>query len=226
MGSEYGALVMTAATDVKVSIIPGPGARIEKVFRSEHWAADPETGKIELELPPILDGEPAHIPFRLGWSVDAGLAPFAVVTLECRIAATGEFVVEHGDASVQFGDRRAGPEPQAVKHLTLSKVSLMLHALSRADTSCVQDLLQRINRLQGEVRVSTEYAGVAGDPQVQAAMEMLRLAGNSVSAGTLSLRRACCCLSTATFALAIRELEERRMKPGPRNEGMGFAART
>jgi len=171
MGGELGALLSTAGSDVVLSIRPGEGTHVEKVFRSR--APDRVDGASIIKLPDLIAAEPAIVGFRIGW--DAGVTPELSLSAMCRPAPCAERREISCSVRPAIGARKGGLNPQAVTDLILCRISEQMFRLARVRDAQVDAMAREAERLEAETDTLATIAGVREQLSVVAALQMLRL---------------------------------------------------
>lgn len=189
MASEYGSLVSAAVNEVTLTISPARGVRVSHILRSTPSRDGSRPGDAILDLPALLDLEPAHVAFRLDWTARDIDAPLAHLVLRGTLAGTGEAVETDCEASIRFGEHRQDPDPEAIKQVTLGRIALLLHRVSQADKAQSQALVNEVDALTADARANVSFVELEGDAQISAAFEVLRQARNSLALGDMDAFR-------------------------------------
>jgi hypothetical protein len=189
MASEYGSLVSAAVNDVTLTITPARGVHVSHILRTSPARQGAQPGDAVLDLPALLDLEPAYVAFRLDWTVRQIDAPLAHLVLRGSLAGTGEAVQTDCEASASFGEHRQTPNPEAIKQVTLGRIALLLHRVSQGNETESRALIHDLDQLTADARAYVAFAELESDAQLTSAFEVLKQARYSLIVGDMNAFR-------------------------------------
>lgn len=197
LGSEVGVALGAATARVQVSVQPRNG-RVRS-YRGLVGDEQPASG-MSVFVPPITTGEPITLAFHIECA--AGLAPGRVevglVTLR-TLGLDGAAITLELPIVVEVGDKLGEPVPDATRARCLGAAGRALREVAAAvrdPDELVAMLLEAVGKIAGRAAA----AGIADDPALRAATDVLR-----ATAAELRANREVSGISAAASALAIEQ---------------------
>ncbi len=174
IAAEVGGLLMTVAAGVTVQVLPAPGVHFDRTHHSQGFSFDNASGAGRFDLPSLIAEEPVHLAFELSFSEAAIGRPLASIVFSAHRTDSG--AAEHLVALVEgrFSEQRGAFVPDAARELLLARVASSLARASQSGSRLGRELASELTMLQGEISGVARAAGLRDDPQIVAALEMLR----------------------------------------------------
>jgi uncharacterized protein YegL len=174
IAAEVGGLLMTVAAGVVVQVIPAPGVRLERAHRAQGFTFDNATGTVRFELPFLIAEEPVHLAFDLSFAEAAIGRPLGRVVVSAHLTDTGAPITVEGEIEGRFSDQRGAFVQGAARELLLARAAVSLARASQAGHRHGRELAAELTMLQGEIAGVARAAGLGGDEQILAALQMLK----------------------------------------------------
>jgi hypothetical protein len=174
IAAEVGGLLLTVAAGVSIQIIPAPGVTFERAHRAHGFSFDGATGVGRFELPSLIAEEPVHLAFDLTFTEAAIGRPLARIVVSAHLTDSGAPITVDTVLDPRFAEHRGAFVQGATRELLLARAAASLARASRSGDRHGRELASELTMLQGEIAGVARAAGIGGDDQILAALEMLR----------------------------------------------------
>jgi hypothetical protein len=165
IGAELGGLLETVALAVEVEIAASKGVTLEAIGRAAGYATT-SADRTVLHLAPLVADEAVFVAFTLRWDASASGSTKATVVLRARDAADGHAILETARVVPVFGEAPGQKVRDAVHALFLSDAADLLASPPGEAVTEPAPVIAGLRRRAAE-------ASLAGDPQIEAAIEMV-----------------------------------------------------
>jgi uncharacterized protein YegL len=172
IAAEVGGLLMTTAANLRLVVRPSAGVTIQQVLRTSD--ARIVDGLASLELPALVAEEEVALPLVLRWDEAALGGILATLTVQAYDIATGQPISAQASLTPRFASARGPLRPDAAREILLGRAAVVLHQASQALHRSERELAKELAASHEELSAYARAAGVDKDPQVVAALSMIK----------------------------------------------------
>jgi uncharacterized protein YegL len=174
IAAELGGLMHTVAAQASLVVVPSEGVRLDRFHRATGLTLDSATGAARLDMASLIAEEPVYLALDLSWAEHAIGRPLAVATLTATRTDNGESIARQAVLTARAAQRRGLINQEAARELILGRASVGLHQASHAPARARREVASKLTELRGELRGAASAAALERDPQVGAALSMLK----------------------------------------------------